>query len=527
MKRFGSLVASLALLLICTPVSASVVTMTPTEDAVVSNPVVVTCQDLNPGASYFFYLDDIFVTSNKTGVWSVSPNPGSHYIVCNAYSNGRQDGSADADITVQAASALPTPTSTPVSPSPTPVATPTSTPISTPINTPTPIATSTPVATASPTPTSTPVSPSPTPVATPTSTPLSTPVNTPTPIATSAPVATPVPTPTSTPVATPTSTLAPTPSPVVASPTPTPAPNAGVVHCTGSQDSAAIDAAFKSGAAQVRTFGPCDLDTTLTEEIDNVGLKTDGTPWHAEGSGFVLNTGPNSYTTPAWDTLTLTGPGTGTSTVGVQADANFLTFNNLYVSGFGTQFQVGSNGYLITLNNPRLYGDGNGVGINCAGGNNAGEGVNIISGQIFNLFNGIMDSGCDLTFVGTHEDTISGSIATTNGVGVDFINSYIEETGSSFPSSGAIFTVNGHNAYAHVTFTGGQIQEDNFNTPPQLANITGTGPAGQNPYVKLSNVRLSSVTMPTSASPMFAICGCTSLNGGGTVGNITNSGVCP
>jgi hypothetical protein len=314
---------------------------------------------------------------------------------------------------------------------------------------------------------------------------------------------------------------------VAGSPTPTPAPNAGVVHCTGSQDSAAIDAAFKSGAAQVRTFGACDLDTTLTEEIDYVGLKTDGTPWHAEGSGLILNTGPNSYTTPAWNTLTLIGPGTGTSTVGIQANANFLTLNDLYVSGFGTQFQVGSNGYLITLNNPRLYGDGNGVGINCAGGSNAGEGINIVSGQIFNLFNGIMDSGCDLTFMGTHEDTITGSLVTTNGVGVDFINSYIEETGSSFPSSGAIFTINGHNAYAHVTFTGGQIQEDNYNTPPQLANITGTGPTGQNPYVKVTNVRLSSITLPTGTSPMVSICGSTSLNGGGTVGNIVNSGVCP
>jgi len=515
MKKFASLVATLALLLTCARVSASIVTMTPTENAVVSNPVVVTCQDLNPGASYFFYLDDLYVTSNKTGVWSVSPNPGSHYIVCNAYSNGHQDGSADADITVQATSASPTPTSTPISPSPTPVATPTSTPISTPVNTPTPLATPTPIATPVPTPTSTPISPSPTPVATPTTTPISTPVNTPTPLATSTPITTPVP------------TLTPTPTPAATSPTPTPAPNAGVVHCTGSQDSAAIDAAFKSGAAQVRTFGACDLDTTLTEEVDNVGLKTDGTPWHAEGSGLVVNTGPNSYTTPAWDTLTLTGPGTGTATVGLQVDANFLTFNDLHVSGFGTQFQVGSNGYLITLNNARLYGDGNGVGINCVGGNNAGEGVNIISGQIFNLFNGIMDSGCDLTFIGTHEDTITGSLVTTNGVGVDFINSYIEETGSSFPSSGAIFTVNGHNAYAHVTFTGGQIQEDNFNTPPPLANITGAGPGGQNPYVKITNVRLSSVTLPTSTSPMFAICGSTSLNGGGTLGNIPNSGVCP
>ena len=558
MKKFASLVATLALLLTCARVSASIVTMTPTENAVVSNPVVVTCQDLNPGASYFFYLDDLYVTSNKTGVWSVSPNPGSHYIVCNAYSNGHQDGSADADITVQATSASPTPTSTPISPSPTPVATPTSTPISTPVNTPTPLATPTPIATPVPTPTSTPISPSPTPVATPTTTPISTPVNTPTPIATFTPIATPVPTPTSTPVSpsptpvatptttpistpvntptplatstpitTPVPTLTPTPTPAATSPTPTPAPNAGVVHCTGSQDSAAIDAAFKSGAAQVRTFGACDLDTTLTEEVDNVGLKTDGTPWHAEGSGLVVNTGPNSYTTPAWDTLTLTGPGTGTATVGLQVDANFLTFNDLHVSGFGTQFQVGSNGYLITLNNARLYGDGNGVGINCVGGNNAGEGVNIISGQIFNLFNGIMDSGCDLTFIGTHEDTITGSLVTTNGVGVDFINSYIEETGSSFPSSGAIFTVNGHNAYAHVTFTGGQIQEDNFNTPPPLANITGAGPGGQNPYVKITNVRLSSVTLPTSTSPMFAICGSTSLNGGGTLGNIPNSGVCP
>jgi hypothetical protein len=473
MKKFASLVATLALLLDCARVSASTVTMTPTEDAVVSDPIAVTCQDPNPGASYFFYLDDIYVTSNKTGVWSVSPTPGSHYIVCNAYSNGHQDGSADADITVQAAP-MPTPTPTPLSPSPTPVATPTSTPISTPINTPTPIAT-------------------------------------------------PTPTPTPTPI----STFAPTPSPVAGSPTPTPAPNAGVVHCTASQDSAAIDAAFKSGAAQVRTFGACDLDTTLTEEIDYVGLKTDGTPWHAEGSGLILNTGPNSYTTPAWNTLTIIGPGTGTSTVGIQANANFLTLNDLYVSGFGTQFQVGSNGYLITLNNPRFYGDGNGVGINCAGGSNAGEGINIVSGQIFNLFNGIMDSGCDLTFMGTHEDTITGSLVTTNGVGVDFINSYIEETGSSFPSSGAIFTINGHNAYAHVTFTGGQIQEDNYNTPPQLANITGTGPTGQNPYVKVTNVRLSSITLPTGTSPMVSICGSTSLNGGGTVGNIVNSGVCP
>jgi hypothetical protein len=132
-----------------------------------------------------------------------------------------------------------------------------------------------------------------------------------------------------------------------------------------------------------------------------------------------------------------------------------------------------------------------------------------------------------LTFIGTHEDTIAGSLVTTNGSGVDFINSYIEETGSSYPSSGAIFTVIGHNAYAHVTFTGGQIQEDNFNTPPQLANVTGTGPAGQNPYVKLTNVRLYSITLPGSASPMVSLCGNTSLSGGGTVGNLANSGVCP
>ena len=444
MKRGFSFLGALVLLLACGAANASVVMTAPHEDAVVSSPVSVTCTDAKAGAVYSFYLDDVFVANSTSGLWTVPASAGSHYLVCNAYINGVQDGSADVDVTV-ASSATPTPTG-----GPTPVSSPT--PQTTPIATPSPVQTPTPGVT-------------------------------------------------------------------------------GDVHCTGSHDSAALKAAFSSGAPIVRSFGPCGIDTPLTIAADKVGYQGDGSPWTASGSGVIFTTGPNSYNTPAWSTLVLRGPGTGTATVGLQVNGNFGNFTNLDSQGFGTELAIGPNGYLATFVNPRLAGDGNGTGIACPTSSNAGEGITFLGGVVFNLRVGSMNQGCGMTFVGTHTDTITASPAIvdegSNGASSDFVNAYFEETGSVFPSSGAMFTVKGYNGYGSLTFANGQIQEDDFNTPPNLVNLTNNASGSTSaPYATFNSVRISS--LKTSSLPAnVAICGSTSLNGGGLLGNVPNVGVCP
>jgi hypothetical protein len=447
MKRGTLFLGALALLLTCSAAHASVVMTVPQENAVVTSPVSVVCTDSNPGAVFSFYLDDTFVTQSTSGQWTTPLSAGSHYLVCNAYIKGVQDGAADADVTV-ASSATPTPSVVP-----------------TPLSTPTPQT-------------------SPSPVGTPT------PVRTPTPTVT------------------------------------------GDVHCTGSHDSAALKAAFTSGAQLVRSFGPCGIDTPLTIAADKVAYQGDGSPWTASGSGVIFTTGPNSYNTPAWSTLVLRGPGTGTATVGLQVNGNFGNFTNLDSQGFGTELAIGPNGYLVTFVNPRLAGDGNGTGIACPTSSNAGEGITFLGGVIFNLSVGSLNQGCGLTLVGTHTDTITGSPATvdegSNGASTDFVNAYFEETGSVFPSSGAIFTVKGYNGYGSLTFSNGQIQEDNFKTPPNLINLTNNAGSGSQsaPFATFNSVRIAS--LKTSSLPAnVAICGSTSLNGGGLLGNVPNVGVCP
>jgi hypothetical protein len=348
---------------------------------------------------------------------------------------------------------------------------------------------------------------------------------TPTPLATVVP--TPVATPTP-PTITPSPIVTPVPSPVQ-SPTPI---VTGNVHCTGSHDSAALMAGFTSGAQIVHSLGPCGIDTPLTIAADKVGYIGDGSPWTATSGGVIFTTGPNSYKTPAWSTLVLRGPGTSTSTVGLQVNGNFGNFTNLDVQGFGTQVAIGPNGYLASFVNPRLAGDGNGTGIACPTSANAGEGITFLGGVVFNLAIGSSNQGCGMTFVGTHTDTISASPAIvnegSNGASTDFVNAYFEETGSVFPSSGAMFTLNGYNGYGSITFANGQIQEDDFSTPPNLIKLTNNAGSGSQsaPFATFNSVRISS--LKTASLPAnVAICGSTSLDGGGMLGNVPNVGVCP
>jgi len=335
---------------------------------------------------------------------------------------------------------------------------------------------------------------------------------------------TPSPAPTATPPATP------KPTPTVAS-TPTATGSFDTnVNCTGTHDSNALEAAF-SHPGRVLSHGPCSLDRPITVAADSTGFEGDGAPWTSAGSAIVFTTGANSYNTPVWRGLVLRGPGTRSATVGLQVNGNFGSFINPDIQGFGTQVAIGTNGYLDTFIDARLAGDGSGTGLLCPSSANAGEGIVLVGGKIFNLAVGSNNLGCGVTFVGTHMDGLTASPVIvdqevgSNGAASDFVDAYIELFG--VPSSGTIFTLTGYNGYGSITWRGGQIQEDNSGTMPDLIHVNNIQPSSAYaPFATFDRVRMQSVT--TSPLPNHvALCGSTSLNGGGQLGNLPNAGACP
>jgi hypothetical protein len=337
----------------------------------------------------------------------------------------------------------------------------------------------------------------------------------------STPSPAPTPTPTATPKATP--SVGPTPAPTTSFDT--------NVNCTGTHDSDALEAAF-SRPGRVLSHGPCGLDRPITVSADNTGFEGDGAPWTATTSAIIFVTSANSYNTPAWRGLVLRGPGTKSATVGLQVNGNFGSFVNPDIQGFGAQIAIGANGFLDTFIEPRLAGDGiAGTGIVCPSSTNAGEGIILVGGKIFNLAVGSNNQGCGMTFLGTHMDAFTASPVIVDqqagsfGAASDFVDAYIEIM--TMPSSGAIFTLTGYNGYGSITWRGGQIQEDKSGTTPDLIHVNNTQPSSSYaPFATFDRVRMQSVnTTPLPAH--VALCGSTSLDGGGQLGNLPNVGVCP
>lgn len=420
---------------------ATVVMSSPADGSSVSGTVAVGCTDTNSGASFGFYVDDIFQTSSS-GAWSwdtSSVSQGSHYLLCNSYRAGSFSGSAAATVTVRSITSTPSPAPT-VTPSATPKATPTS----------------------------------------------------------------------------------------AATPTVTSSFDISV-NCTGTHDSDALETAF-SHPGRVLSHGPCGLDRPITVAADNTGYEGDGAPWTAAASAIIFTTGSNSYNTPAWRGLVLRGPGTRSATVGLQVNGNSGSFINPDIQGFGTQVAIGPNGYLDTFIDARLAGDGTGTGLLCPSSTNAGEGIVLVGGKIFNLAVGSNNQGCGLTFLGTHMDGLTASPVIVDqelgsAAASDFVDAYIELF--SMPSSGAIFSLTGYSGYGSITWRGGQIQEDHSSTMPDLIHVNNIQTSNTYaPFATFDRVRMASVIV----SPLpdhVAVCGSTSLNGGGQLGNLPNAGVCP
>ncbi len=339
---------------------------------------------------------------------------------------------------------------------------------------------------------------------------------------------------TSTPSPAPTTTPSPTPKPTpTVAPTPIPATTSfdTNVNCTGTHDSDALETAFKN-PGRVLSHGPCGLDRPITVAADNTGFDGDGAPWTATGSAIIFVTSANSYNTPQWRGLVLRGPGTKSGTVGLQVNGNFGSFVNPDIQGFGTQIAIGPNGFLDTFIDARLAGDGvAGTGIVCPVSTNAGEGIVLVGGKIFNLAVGSNNQGCGMTFIGTHMDAFTASPVIVDqeagsfGAASDFVDAYIEIM--TMPSSGAIFTLTGYNGYGSITWRGGQIQEDASQSTPDLIHVNNTQPStNYAPFATFDRVRMQSVN--TSPLPAHvALCGSTSLNGGGQLGNLPNIGACP
>jgi hypothetical protein len=299
------------------------------------------------------------------------------------------------------------------------------------------------------------------------------------------------------------------------------------VFCTGSADGPALQAAMNCPGSVVRPHGTCDVNKALVGT--NIGFEGADATLNVESSvatGVTVVTGANSFTSLPWEHLKLTG----SSATGLLLEGNFTHFDQPSISGFTNNITIGTNAFLDTIVAPTIWNGG--TGINCPTSPNAGEGIVVVGGAIFNLVTGSFNSGCGLTFLGTHFDGISGTPLVldegSNGASTDCTNCYIELNVQ--PASGVMLSVTGFDAGGSIEWIGGQIQQDDLNASTSLLRLAKIGAARGAPYARVSNTRFRRIFLTGfSARPNVALCGDTSVPfaGGGTIGNVPNSGRCP
>jgi hypothetical protein len=131
--------------------------------------------------------------------------------------------------------------------------------------------------------------------------------------------------------------------------------------------------------------------------------------------------------------------------------------NQPSISGFTNNILIGTNAFLDTIIAPTIWSGG--TGLNCPTANNAGEGIVVLGGEMFNLVKGAYNAGCSLTFFGTHFDAITGTALALNeglnGAETDCTSCYVELMVQ--PASGAVLSVTGYDAGGSIEWIGGQI----------------------------------------------------------------------
>jgi hypothetical protein len=333
---------------------------------------------------------------------------------------------------------------------------------------------------------------------------------------------------------TPQPSSSPSPKPT-SSPTPVGSACASTVdvYCTGTTDGPALQSAMNCAGSVVRPHGTCDVNQGLT--ATNIGYEGIDAMLNVESSvttGVTLITGPNAYGALPWNHLRMTGSNTN----GLLLEGNFTHLDQPAISGFDNNIAIGSNAFLDTIIAPSLWNGG--VGIDCPTSPNAGEGIVIMGGAIFNSNIGSYNSGCGMSFIGTHFDGITASPLVlnegSNGASTDCTNCYIESNVQ--PSGGGMLSVTGYSASGSMEWIGGQIQQDSSTLSPLISLTNTSGTSSSAPYVRVANTRLENISLSgLSSNPNVALCGDTSLLAGtkgvgmlgGIIGNIPNSGACP
>jgi hypothetical protein len=251
---------------------------------------------------------------------------------------------------------------------------------------------------------------------------------------------------THTPVPTAAPTSAPTSKPSSA-PTPGACASTVDVFCTGSADSPALQAAMNCPGSVVRPHGTCDVNRALVGT--SIGYEGADATLNVEASvatGVTLVTGANAYASMPWAHLRMSG-------------SSATHIDQPSINGFTNNILIGANAFLDTIIAPTIWNGG--TGLNCPTAPNAGEGIVVVGGEIFNVVTGSYNAGCSLTFFGTHFDGITGTPLAlnegSNGAETDCTNCYVELMVQ--PSSGVVLSVTGFDAGGSMEWLGGHTLE--------------------------------------------------------------------
>ena len=293
--------------------------------------------------------------------------------------------------------------------------------------------------------------------------------------------------------------------------------------CDGqTNDVAAFNNAIKAAGSNCRESGflargqnyislpggaTCKINSGITIDTACVGLEGNGSTIDASGitSGAAIilssseKSNPYSANTARFSHFLLTGPGAGSSTVGLQLNTGGIYAGPINISNFGIGVQFGSYAF-----NDRFVGSdvwNTGVGFYCpAGLADAGELVVIDGGRIFNSGIGITNGGCEFSVTDTAIDGMS-QVAIENTGGTFYLRDLHIEFFSPIARS-PIEQEGGCNAWSMIEMDGGRVQMDSWaaNSMQSLVdNSPAPGCGGSGPWIRLSNVFISGI-QPSSGS---------------------------
>jgi hypothetical protein len=191
---------------------------------------------------------------------------------------------------------------------------------------------------------------------------------------------------------------------------------------------------------------------------------------------------------------TLSGPGSGTSTIGIYtggdpagtistspAYGDFLLFENDKIENFGTGYQLGNNSWETRFYHTNFTNNGTGWNVP-SNITNSGENVAMFGGAFQNGTTAVVDNNAnsDLLLDGVSFDSLTSGIATDGnghdgGGSVTFDNAHIEYAPGTSAISAPLWSLYGLSPFSRVVVTNAILQFDAAQAPTikSIAKLTG------------------------------------------------------